>query len=242
MTRQRASAGGGPPRLLSWSFSTHQKLRDVCPLRVKLTKVDGLPDPAGPPAERGNRIHAALEAYALAAKGEAMAGILGEPPFPREALAWRPALDARLAAYDDFVPEQEVALTTKWAESTWDEATVRGKLDLVGIVDDETVEVIDYKTGRPYSYHADQLELYALFTFLRYDWCETVAVAAWYLDDPGNVLEDVYARADDFARLERRWRLAVVEDLSRTQFPARRNPYCRNCPFSSRRGGTCVEG
>lgn len=226
-----------PQRLQSWSFSTHNRLRE-CPARVKYAKIDKLPDPSGPAAERGNRVHDVLERYAIARReGE-------EGFFPPEFRAWKPGLDALLDSADDVKTEQKIGFDLKrelFTSTSWDEGPGRAKLDLTTL-HGERIQIVDYKTGREYPYHAAQLRLYATLAFTLYDWCDSVKVENWYLDEPGSVKKDVFTRKADLAALLQEWRLAMVEDLSRTKFPAQRNPYCKYCPFSSRKGGPCVEG
>lgn len=229
------------PRLFSWSFSTHAQLLR-CPAKVKYAKIDKLPDPSGYAAERGSRLGEALEQYTLRSTQPTGVFTPDRASYPLEILAWKPALDERLARYASVRPEFEIGLDANWNPQPWDRATIRAKLDLVGIVDDTTIEVIDYKTGRQYPEHKDQLELYATLLFHCYDWCERVLVADWYLDRPGEIVEDKYLRPEYERTLLPRWKQRAVADLSRTIWPAQRNVFCRYCAFHAKVGGPCTEG
>ncbi len=240
MARKAAEA---VERLRSWSFSTHQKL-EQCPKRVHYQKIQGLPDPPGPAAEAGNLRHAALERY-----------VLDEGSFPPQENAWQPELDHILRTAEDVKAELELgfehrayrgrgerSIEDQWIETDFKRGPIRAKLDLVAIVGRQKVRVIDFKTGKQYPEHKSQLSLYAFLTFLKYPWCETVDTEDWYLDRPGEVLEERFTRKRDFEALHVRWGQAVVADMSRTVWPAKRNQFCRWCPYNSRKGGPCTEG
>lgn len=224
------------PKLQSWSFSTHNNLQK-CPARVKYAKIDKLPDPSGRAAQRGNQVHEALERY-----------ILGDGPFPAAFRDWRPALDAILEAGEvgeEIVPELEFALTSTWKPTSWEKAKIRGKIDLLYVEDDVTLRAIDFKTGRKYDYHAAQLELYGTVALHLYPWVENVKVENWYLDQPAgpeNPLAGAFSRTQHETALFPKWQKAAKQDLARTTWPAKRNEFCKWCPFHVKVGGPCTEG
>lgn len=210
------------------SFSTWSQA-EKCPARVKYAKIDKLPDPVGPHGERGNIVHAAFERYGR-----------GEAALPNSFLRWRPALDAlRARGTTLFSPELEVALSREWKPTTWGRARVRAKIDLA-VIEGKEATAVDYKTGRPYDDHKDQLELYATMLFHLHPKVTVVDGQDWYLDQ-GYPVKHLFHRDDHGHRLAL-WRERFESLLTRTDWPAKRNPYCKSCPFNVRRGGPCKEG
>lgn len=227
-------------RLPAWSFSTGQKVAE-CPSRAARGKILREDDPAGPAAAKGSQVHDLLEAFVLHLKKN---GAQAEYALPSYLRPWAPELRRIVAEADDIVPEKEVALTASWrAAKSWKAAKIRGKVDLLWVEHDDTLDLVDYKTGNVYPEHAEQLELYAVFGFTLYPWAERVRVADWYvtLEEPF-VAEQTYTREADFKALLSKWQKRVRADLRRTTWPATRNRWCRTCPFNSKRGGDCVEG
>lgn len=230
------------PRLRGASFSTWTGV-EKCPARVKYAKIDRLPDPIGPPGQRGLVVHGVLERYAR-----------GEAALTSELMRWRPQIDSVKARATHFYPELEVSLTRSWRRTSWERGRVRSKMDLVAFYGPDEAELVDYKTGREYPDHADQLELYATKLLHLYPKLVKVAAADWYLDAgapqrhdarPTVVVRSVAAHT--FHRDEHAQRLALWRDrfdalLDRTEWPAKRNPGCKHCPFNVRRGGPCKEG
>jgi len=244
----RKKGGGakrGPKRrtLRSWSFSTWSK-EQSCPARVAYEKLDGREDPSGPAADKGKFVHKLFEDYARAKLLE-----LREPPdvfvppvfFPPAYQRWRPGLDQILSESDDVIPELAIALTRTWKETSWERAVLRGAIDLVYIENDSTIGCIDYKTGRVYPEHGDQLKLYATLLFHRYPWAQRVKTADWYLELP-DTAERTFTRGDYERTLLPFWEGEHHRILKRTSWPARRNDKCKWCPHHARRGGPCIEG
>jgi RecB family exonuclease len=217
-------------QLSSWSFSTHQQI-ERCPAKARYAKIDKLPDPSGPHADRGTAAHAAFEAY-----------VKGEGALPAAFARWRPMLDHIVETAADIRTEMEISLSRRWDLVRWKLGTIRAKLDLVYIVDDVTLGCVDYKTGRVYPEHEAQLELYAVLLFHCYPWAETVLAADWYLDQGDAVAEKTFTRQQHETVLLKKWKERAKRDLARKDWPAVRNPLCKHCNFNSRRGGPCVEG
>lgn len=213
-------------RLEGASFSTWERA-EACPARVYYAKIARLPDPAGPAAQRGTDLHAVLERHVI--EGDRL---------PDSLLRWRPELD-RLKAEAVLHPELDVGLTRTWKSAPWEKAKIRAKLDLVATTD-EWMTVIDYKTGRQYPGHEDQLELYGTLMLHLHPQRNSVTASDWYLD-LGCTTTMTYHRDDHGPRLLK-WKERMAELLARREWPAKRNPGCKWCPFNVRKGGPCTEG
>jgi RecB family exonuclease len=200
---------------------------------VGYQKIEKLPDPSGPAASRGNVVHDAFEKYVG----------FEDQPYPKAFERWRPQLDHLIATSEDVFPEMMVSLTRHWKPTTWARGKIRAKLDLVYIPPKRaTIGVVDYKTGKVYDYHEAQLELYAVLLFHKYDWVKVVEAADWYLDQGDEIAEHTYRRGEYEAVLLPRWKAKVEADLTRKDWPAKRNRFCKWCAFNSKNGGPCVEG
>lgn len=204
-----------------WSYSslsTYEK----CPLRYYLQKVEGLEDKAGPAANRGVRIHTAIEKYLNHQTDEL-------PPEVFKTFG----SELENARENHAEAEYEFALTPEWKETIWDEAWVRGKVDL--LMRDEGL-IVDFKTGRYYSSHREQASLYALALMIS-DVVTDAHVEFWYID-----LDDVQVwefPRDMMLRLKGVWEHRANQLAKETEWEPRPNPTCKWCPFSVRRGGQC---
>lgn len=208
----------------SWSLS---RLKDYerCPAlyayRVRKQHVEA-PSPA---LERGNRIHALMEA--------AMGGA---------------TLEGALARYQGYVDEHR-AMPGLQVERMWsydvgwrpDGAPwLRMKLDAFVQPTWETAKVIDWKTGRIYGDYDDGMRLYALGALLRFPTVKEVEVELVYLDQRKAYSdkikrEKVDTLKDDFNRRA----LRLFEDEAYDPSPG---DHCRWCGFSAAKGGPCKEG
>lgn len=244
------------PALKAWSYSRWARWME-CPRRAYYSYICKLPDPSGAAAERGTAIHAQAEEYLRA---------MGRPRFVPGELK-RYSNGFKMLRRRGARAEQEIVVRENWQvlyetpqvprpwihESAW----CRGKVDALvwgGAEGQDATDatVIDFKTGRahpPNSRYRDQLEFYALLTFLWHPQALRVRCAIWYLDHPSPAggteapEHDVtYTRADDAERLRGIWDARARKLLSDTEYAPRPGEACRWCPYSPQRGGPCVAG
>lgn len=121
---------------------------------------------------------------------------------------------------------------------------LRMKIDALVMHDAKTATVIDYKTGKKYGNevkHGEQLQLYALATFMRYPELETVFSELWYLD------QDIVTSV----RVPRKMGLRYAEKFAKRgnaivdclDFPPNPNVHsCRWCQYGPWNGGQCEVG
>jgi len=169
----------------SWSFS---RLGDFekCRKYYEIKHIKKIPEPERPlppgkaehANDRGSRVHDNLETY-----------VRGE----HDALC--PEADKHFGAHADFLRllyelgavelEGEWGFDKDWEITPWDTAWLRMKLDVLVHVGDDEAIVIDYKTGRKFGNevkHSQQLQLYALATFLRHPHLEVISAELFYID------------------------------------------------------------
>lgn len=226
---------------------------EQCPLSFKLHYIDKRQADPGVPLRFGKAVHAVLEALLREHMDQEREGALSEE---RAIALWQEAWAAGelsgLAVFEEglailrsfvrrqgHVDHQDVLAIEKEFRLPIGPFTVLGFIDRVDRVDDETVEVIDYKTNRLLFTREEvdaslQMSLYHLaarrlwpwakkvrltFDMLRHDLCvtterneEQLAAAVVYVETMGRMTEE-----------------------ART-FPARLNPNCvycdhrQNCP------------
>jgi CRISPR/Cas system-associated exonuclease Cas4 (RecB family) len=207
-----------------WSYSSISNY-EKCPHRYFLAKIEGHPDEAGAAAKRGTRIHEAIEKYLNHEEDELPEVVFnsfgGELANAREAGA-----EAELEfAYDD-----------EWNPISWDDAWVRGKVDLV--MRDKSL-IVDFKTGKYYSNHREQASLYALAMMIG-EVTEDAEIEFWYID-----LDDTMGwefKRKDLAGLKEMWEYRANRLEEETNWEPRPSPLCKWCSFSAKKGGQCPAG
>lgn len=217
----------------SWSFS---KLADFtrCKLAFKIKHIDKVAEPERPLPrgktehgnDRGSRIHDNIETYirgdhdALCPEADKYFGI---------------HIDMLRVMYAEGMVEmeQEWGFDDQWETTDWNGAWLRMKLDFLVHLSPTQAIVGDWKTGRHYGNevgHANQLNLYAVATFLRHPELEEISVADYYIDH-GITTERVFTRTQ--ALKYRRTFDKQGKDLTTcTEFPANPNRFsCQWCPW-----------
>lgn len=214
----------------TWSFSTLKSF-EKCPLRVKLSKVDKMPEGVQhPAAARGNRVHDAAEQY--------VDGSLKE--LPRELEKVRHNLDELREYYKrgDIELEQEWGFTKEWAPCSWEDTDLWGKMKLDVFHwdsdDRSSARVIDYKTGKSKGNeinHTDQGIVYSLGAFMRYPSLKFIQTEFWYTDEG-------FIRQKELTREQMTHLLAHLENRAYalttcTVFPPHASAgNCKYCPHS----------
>lgn len=219
------------PTIRSWS---HSKLGDFekCKHLTYLKHIERVPEPERPlppgktehANDRGSRIHDASEHY-----------VDGTGDFPPEAKAFRAEFDRLRAMHADGIVslEGEWGMDNEWNPAAWKTAWLRLKLDALAFLTPSEAVAIDYKTGKKYGNeikHGEQLNLYALCSFLRYPQLEVVHTELWYLDQ--DELTRNTFRRDQSLRFKRNWNERGVKLTTNTDWPTNPNIHsCKWCPY-----------
>lgn len=226
----------------SWSFS---KLGDFekCKKYFWLKHEEKVPEPERPlPAgktehanDRGSRIHDAAEHF-----------VDGTGDFIREMTEFKPEFEhlKHLYATGAVSLEGEWGFDEDWEIAPWKGAWLRMKLDALVMASPTEAVVVDYKSGRKFGNevkHAQQLQLYALATFLRYPELEVVHAELWYLDVKDITLM-TFTR-EQALRFRRSFDKRGWAILDTTEWPANPNKYsCQWCPYGPDGTGHCALG
>lgn len=219
------------PMAMSYSrLSTFEQ----CPLKAKYKYIDKLPEPPFKAAERGIKIHLDAENYVL--------GKLKK--ITKELRPFKKLLDTTKKAKFKSV-EGKWSFDINWNVVNWFSKIthMRVILDALSITKTEII-VDDYKTGRIYDSHADQMDIYAGSTNEKFpvkEFPQKKIVTRTIYIDQNEVVEYEYSReAALHQRLELDSRIERVRKMKR--FFARPGYYCSYCSFSRSKGGPCKNG
>lgn len=227
---------------ISWSFS---RLGDFskCKLSYKIKYIDKVPEPERPlppgksehANDRGSRVHDAAEKF-----------VDGTGSFAPEMKEFELEFNhlKHLHTAGKVSLEGEWGMDKDWETTPWATAWLRLKLDAIAFASPQEAVVIDYKTGRKFGNeikHAQQLQLYALVSFLRYPELETVHAELWYLDAKEVTLQ-TFTR-DQSLRFKRTFDNQGRALTEATAWPANPNKWsCQWCPYGPDGTGHCTVG
>lgn len=211
-----------------WSFSGWSNFRN-CPYAVKLSKVDGCPDPAGPAADRGNRVHLNIEDFIQGKHDELC----------KEA---KKHFETLIRYLRDQFNDGRVEIEGEWGfDRDWEicqwgseEAWARVKLDAIEFESPTSAYMYDWKTGRKFGNelkHAEQLQLYAIGAFMRFPELEFVTGEMIYLDK-NDRLKAHYTRAEAMEFIDK-WNRRGHRMTTTVNFEATPSEHaCKWCPHA----------
>lgn len=228
----------------SWS---HSKLQDFekCKFLCWLKYDQKIPEPERPlppgktkhANDRGTRVHDNCEQYV---RGDV-------DTLTHEAeLHFGPQIDfLRVLHTEGLVSlEGEWGHDKDWMPAPWKTAWLRLKLDVMVLWHPTVATVIDYKTGRKFGNevkHMEQMQLYALASFMRFPELEVVEVELWYLDQ--NEVTKIRFMRSQALRFLASYTKRGNALTSCTDWPANPNKFsCKWCQYGPWNGGQCQVG
>lgn len=220
----------------SWSFS-RLAVYEQCPQRAQLQFVDRIPDPnPSKTAERGTDIHNKAELFV---RGEIEHLPLELEKFKPEFLKLKD-----LFKQGDVILEDEWGFDTTWGHNEYRYAWLRAKCDAVIKLSEDTLLIVDYKTGKKFGNevkHGEQLQFYAACAVARYPEIKFFSTELWYLDaDDISIAQ--YNRTKALEALAR-WNERGLKATSDTVMRANPNIFsCKYCPYGSWGTGHCTKG
>ncbi|WP_067586507.1 PD-(D/E)XK nuclease family protein [Endozoicomonas ascidiicola] len=186
-----------------WSFSTLSVFKE-CRYRVRKRKIERIPEPSGPAADRGNEIHDQAEHY--------VDGSSDELPKAKKIEVFQSRFNALREEYQAGNVELE---QDWWFDADWTPIEAKGKphdcealwyiakLDVFLWESKTCARIIDHKTGKKYEMkHSQQAMQYAIAAFMRYPELEYIETEFWYLDQ-GSELRKSYTREQAMVMLPR---------------------------------------
>lgn len=210
----------------TWSFSRLQDY-ESCPYKAWLKHAERIPDPRpSPAADRGTAIHELAEKYL---RGQI-------DPLPVELVKFKDEFESLRNGGQQLMLEEEWGFDREWSpceyrgKDTWG----RVKADCVVPKTETTGVVIDFKTGKKFGNeikHGEQLQVYALSTFLRHPEWTRITAELWYLDvdDLSSISVTRKTAMERYLKVyDRRFRKMT----DATEFPAKPNIVsCKWCPY-----------
>lgn len=205
-----------------------------CPLRFYGSSISKeIPWMDSPQKARGTAIHAALEKAAHK-------GWQGDPAYDDKmdvgyAKAVVQTIQSHKSRGYKLFTEHEMAMTKQGkACSWWDGAAfLRAKADVLLLPKHDWQPLIigDWKTGRIWDKENFQLRVEALLTHILYG-AKKVKYAYWYVDQGQPVQDEIdfskgLADVQDIYDLMQDMRLALRDN----NFPAKKNKFCKWCPW-----------
>lgn len=219
------------PPVLAWSYSRYGDYKQ-CPAKFKYKHLMKLPDPGTAAMNRGNDIHKMAEDV-VRAKIDVppeLAGVKEQLEFLRDNYA---------------VPEENWGFKKSWewiGREGWfgDDVWFRAKTDVRLLYDDDTLLLIDWKTGKKYFSNEEQIELFALAGYRRFPNVTEVDARLYYTDaEPSdNEVQRVYT-AKDLEQVQKDWDKRVKPMFVDKRFAPTPNDKCGWCPYSRAKGGPC---
>lgn len=223
------------PTIPNWSFS-RLAIFEQCAYRAKLQSIDKIPDNTlKTAADRGTTIHSEAEEY-----------VKGNRTLPTSLTKFQADFESLRRHYTDgrVFLESEWGFDSEWNRAPWETAWLRLKCDAVVALGNDTIAVIDFKTGARFGNevkHLDQLHLYAVASFLRYPSIKTVVTEDWYLDHNEKASHTMTAKQMPkyLALFDKRGHKMTTT----TEFKPNPNQFtCKWCPYGPDKQGDCKYG
>lgn len=212
---------------MPWSL-TKLKTFEQCGAKYDYRYNQKLPDVSTPAAQRGSDIHKTLEGF-----------IRGTVPTLTGPLEfYHGFLSALKAAPVPLQTEYRIALRRDWSSCpTGEEPWYVGYIDLFRTVE-VSAHLWDWKTGKHYPDHLEDMEVYALASLSAHPEVEVVTVTYTYVDK-GQNRERIFSRQFEYDGLKEKWAARVEKMEKATQFIPNPQFLCRYCPYSRGNGGPC---
>jgi len=208
-----------------WSYSSISTY-ESCPAKWKYSYVDQLPYKASAAMERGSRLHLDCEKF-LKTSSHVL---------PWELSKMGPRLmDLKMKG---AVSEETWCLDDKWKPdmvNPW----VKAIVDVHWLEGNTVLHVRDFKSGREYPDHRDQLELYALIGLCRFPDVKRAEYGAIYLDTGHVSNEGAVIRGDMMDKKVQSWHDRAIRIFADNDYLPNPGGACRWCDYAASKGGPC---
>lgn len=222
---------------------------ETCPLRAKLAFIDKIPEPdRGPPPkgltewqnDRGTRIHEHADRFTRGVE---------DTQIPEMEKFFKAEFERLRTMHADgkVLAEEMWCYDAAWkpcGDRDWSTIKFRVKTDATIWLDGDTACVVDFKTGKRWGNevkHAQQAQLYALGTALRYDEVQKIHTELWYVDQ--DELIPMTMTRSQALRFFKNWDDRNSMMLASVNFEPRPNKInCKWCPYGPKGTGHCTVG
>lgn len=210
-----------------WSYSALSTWKE-CAAKYAYSYIYNLPWPGSAAMERGTRLHSLCENY------------LNDPAMPVP-------YDVRKIGRDlDHMRNAGAKAEQVWlVNKNWEPVEDQNEAWVKAIVDvhwtsGEVLHIRDFKSGREYPSHRDQLGLYSILGLLRYPHLARAESGATYIDGGYTGMEGSIIR-EMVPKLIEKWDADARRMESDVDFIANPGAACRWCPYAKSAGGPCGE-
>lgn len=209
-----------------WSYSSISTYKE-CPAKWKFSYIDNIPWEPSAAMTRGTRMHSMAEDY-----------LNGKITYvPTEIKRIGPLLT--LLQGLNAKAEEVWLLDKDWKPTLdQDKAWVKCIID-VHYVLNGVLYVKDYKSGRMYDSHRDQLELYGLVGLQKYPEVSRVETSAVYIDTGHEGMEGSIIPAMSL-KMMARWQADAEKMMEDNDYQPCPGNACRWCDYKKERGGPCM--
>lgn len=209
-----------------WSYSSISTY-ESCPRKWYYSYVENMPYKASAAMERGTRLHSYCEDW--------MNGKIPVIPWELTKVSLR---------LQDFKTKGGIAEQTWTLDQNWvpqDPAWVKAIVDLHWVADD-VLHLRDYKSGREYPDHREQLELYAVIGMIVYPHVKRAEYAALYLDTAHESNEGSVLRGAMLDSKRESWHNRAIKIFEDDTYDPKPGGGCKWCDYSIKKGGPCKDG
>lgn len=208
------------------SYSAISKYKE-CPAAYNYRYVLKLPEPSSAAMDRGTRLHKLCEDYVTSPSAEVA------PPYDVRRIAMKLYhLKTKKAK-----PEAVWYVNRDWQACDEGDAWIKGVID-VHYVEKEVLFLHDYKSGREYPSHADQLELYTALGLCRYEAARRAVSSPLYIDNGVEGRQRSVIR-EMLPAITRKWGLVIAGMEGDAALLPTPGGHCKRCAFGVSKGGPC---
>lgn len=213
-----------PTKPSRWSYSSISTY-ESCPAKWHYSYILNLPGKPSAAMARGTRLHSDCERF-----------LLGELPH----LPWE--LNKVSLRLNDLKtigakPEAVWLLDQDW-KVTIEQPWIKAIVD-VHWLERDVLHVRDFKSGREYPEHREQLELYALIGLCAFPEVKRAEYAAIYLDTAHTSNEGAILRGTMAENKIKVWDEKAKRMFSDEQFLPNPGGACKWCDYAKSKGGPC---
>lgn len=214
--------------VISVSYSKYSTWQQ-CPKKFEYLYIHKLKEAPSEILERGTRLHKEVEEFIK----------LADMPCPDCAKPFEKYLTEikpKAVSEEFWQCDENFEPTAPFSPAT----RMVGKVDIYTIKGN-TLYIIDIKTGKVRDKQIDQLELYGLMGFKKFDFVDTVVLKLLYLDS-GVEVEHTFTKSQE-PLLLKMWQARLRPFKEALEFPANPTALCGWCSFSKNHfDGPCYDG
>lgn len=218
----------GPPmsKPTRWSYSSLSTWKQ-CPQKWKFSYIDCIPWPPSAAMARGTRMHLMAEEFVKGTAPAVHTEIQKIGPLLQMLIGYKAKTEEVWMLDRDWKPTQDSAKA--WVKTIVD----------VHYIADDVLYVKDYKSGRTYPDHANQLELYGLVGLCSFPKITRVETSAVYMDTGHEGHQGSIIRAM-LPKLVDRWEKDATAMMADDVHEPRPGNACKWCPYAKSKGGPCA--